>query len=168
MRFFTIFTVLAAGVMAFAGAVPEIVEKRSTTDVQNAFTTLNNQCDTILPKFGGCSDNDCTLSIVLELVAAINTCKNTLGGVTGGIATPGLASVVAGVVIVSGSELSGYRATHISSQKITNALKGHKDQCGSGCPNVNSIYAQVDVALSLCLGVAFNLCLGLVVLVGVL
>ena len=101
MRFFTVFTVLAASAMAFAGAIPDIIAKRGVADVQNSMTALSNQCDTILPKFDDCHDDDCTTTIVLELDAAINSCKNTLGGLTGGLGSPALASVVVDLVTVS-------------------------------------------------------------------
>jgi len=150
MRFSTIFTVLAAGAMAFAGAVPEIVAKRSNVNIQNAFNALNSQCDTIIPQLKNCNDNDCTSGVIVQLVAAIDSCKTTLGSCTGGIATTAVASVVADVVT-----------------KITVGLNDHKNGC-SQCTDLVDIYAQVDVALSACLGVVFKLCLGLSLLVSLL
>ena len=102
MRFSTIFTVLAAGAMAFAGAIPEVVEKRATSDVVNAFNTLNNQCNTFIPQLGACTTNDCTSAVIVQLVAAINVCTTTLGSCTGGDSTTELVEVVIGVVTVSG------------------------------------------------------------------
>ena len=101
MRFSTIFTVLAAGAMALAGAIPEIVEKRST-GVLDAFNTLNNQCNTIIPQLGTCTTNGCTSGVIVQLVAAINVCTTALGGCTGGDSTPELVSIVIEVVTVSG------------------------------------------------------------------
>ncbi|KAF9649480.1 hypothetical protein BDM02DRAFT_3113693 [Thelephora ganbajun] len=151
MRFSTIFTVLAVGAMAFAGAVPEIVAKRSITDITNAFNDLSNKCDTILSKFDNCWDDTCSDAIVVELVGAIDVCTTSLGGLTGGLGTPALATVVANVVI-----------------KIADSLDVHKTKCGSRCPNLLTTYGKVDVSLSACLTVCFNLCIGLAVLVSAL
>jgi len=101
MRFSTIFTVLAAGAMAFASAVPEIVAKRSTTDIQNAFYDLSGKCDTILPKLYDCKDDTCSTLVCAELVDAIDECTAVLGGLTGGFGTATLAFAVADVVTVS-------------------------------------------------------------------
>ena len=153
--------------MAFAGAVPEIVAKRSNVDIQNAFNALNSQCDTIIPQLNNCHDNDCTSGVIVQLVAAIDDCKTTLGSCTGGIATTAVASVVADVVTVSyGVFLEPY-PTHAPPQKITVGLNNHKNGC-SQCTDLVDIYAQVDVALSACLGVVFQLCLGLSLLVSLL
>ena len=99
MRFSTIFAVLAAGAMAFASAVPEIIEKRATAET--ALTDLSNQCDTILPKFGGCSDITCSTAVVVELCAAIDTCTGVLGGVGGGLPYPALVTLVFNIIDVS-------------------------------------------------------------------
>jgi len=148
MRFSTIFTVLTAGVMAFAGAVPEIVAKRSNTDITNAFTDLSHKCDTIIPKYDSCYDDTCSEEITLELVAAIDACTSILGGTYGGLGTPAVAAVVADAVV-----------------KITVGLDAHKTKCGDKCPGLIDIYAKVDLSLSVCLKAVFGLCLGLLVLV---
>ncbi|KAF9783963.1 hypothetical protein BJ322DRAFT_888143 [Thelephora terrestris] len=143
MRFFTIFTVLAAGAMAIAGAVPEIVAKRSTTDIQNAFSTLSGQCDSILPKFTSCNDNACTTTVVAELVVAIEACTTVLKGCGPGIPTTDLVNVVVEVIV-----------------KITAALSAHVGVC-VGCSGLIDIYASVNVALAACLAVVVELCVGL-------
>ena len=168
MRFFAIFTVVAAGVMALAGAIPEAAMKRDVATIQNAFSTLENKVDTIMPKFNGCNNDDCTTEVVVELVAVISDCTNVLGSVNGGIGTLALASVVAEVFTVSFGKSSGLHFTYMLLQKITVGLGNHKNQCGSGCPNILSIYAQIDVALSVCLNLCFQLCLGLSGLVSLL
>ena len=93
--------------MAFAGAVPEIVAKRSVTDVQKTFTDLGNKVDIIIPKFDDCYDDTCSDEIVVELVAVIDACTASLGGLSGGIATTALVTVVADVVTVSLGEFPG-------------------------------------------------------------
>jgi hypothetical protein len=165
MRFSTIFTVLAAGAMAFAGAVPEIVAKRSNADIQNAFTDLSHKCDTIIPKFDNCWDDECSDAIVVELVAAVDVCTAALGGLHGGLATPALATVVAEVVTVSVGRFPGFHLTDACLQKISVGLDGHKTKCGSKCPGLIDIYAKVDLSLSLCLKAVFELVFGLLVLV---
>ncbi|KAF9780331.1 hypothetical protein BJ322DRAFT_333992 [Thelephora terrestris] len=149
MRFSTIFTVLAAGAMAIAGAVPEIVAKRSTNDIQSAFTTLSNKCDTILPKFTSCSDNDCTTTVVAELVVAIEACTAVVKGCDGGVPSAALVEVVVEVVV-----------------KIVAALSAHVDVC-IGCDGLIDIYASVNVALAACLAVVVELCAGLAALLSI-
>ena len=165
MRFSTIFAVLSASAMAFASVVPEIVAKRSVTDVQKPFTDLSSKCDTIIPKFDSCNDDQCSDSIVNELVSAINDHTTTLGGVTGGPGTSPVATSVSDVVTVSVGEDPGIRFTHTPLQKITKALDAHKTKCGSKCPNLINTYAKVDPPFSLFLKDAFNLAPGLVNLV---
>jgi len=114
MRFSTIFTVLAAGAMAFAGAVPEIVAKRSITDVQNTVADLSHKIDTITPKFGNCFDSTCSNEIVLEIVAAVDACTASLGPLSGGTATTALVTVVADVVTVSLGEFPGASLTSLT------------------------------------------------------
>ena len=104
MRFSTIFTVLATGVMAFAGAVPEIVAKRSNTDITNAFHTLSNQCDTILPEFAHCGNDQCTKDITAKVVAAIDVCTATINSHPGGLANLAVAKVIVDVMAVSVGE----------------------------------------------------------------
>ena len=164
MRFSTVFTVIATGAMAFAAVIPDSVVKRSTTDIQNAFTNLGSQCDTIIPKFNDCSSDDCTNEVVSELVSAINNCKNNLGG-SGGAGDSNLANAVSGVVNVSGGKLLEPHSTHSQFQKIASGLEDHKNKCGSGCPNVLTAYGQVDSSLSGTLSACFNLSSGLVSLV---
>ena len=168
MRFSTIFTVLAAGAMAFAGSVPEIVAKRSNTDIKNAFNDLSDKCDTIIPKFDDCYDDTCTASICAELIVAIGECTTVLGGLTGGLGTLTVAHAVVDVVTVSAGQLPGFYSTNATFQKISVGLEDHKTQCGSGCPGLIDIYADVDVSLSVCLQAVFGLCLGLLALVTVL
>ena len=108
MRFSTIFTVLAAGVMAFAGAVPEIVAKRSNNDIIGAFNTLSNQCDTILPQYASCGNDQCTQAITAQLVAAINVCTSTLNSHPGGLANLAVANVVVDLIVVSVGEVAGF------------------------------------------------------------
>jgi len=151
MRFSTIFTVLAAGATAFAAAVPGIAMKRSVTDIQNAFNTFSSAADTIIPKLDDCMDDTCSKNIVTELVQAISACNSTIGGLTGGPATPALTSLVANVVTVSNGKFPGSHFTDASLQKIGVGLDGHKTKCGSKCPGLPDIYAQVDSPLSLCL-----------------
>ena len=106
MRFSTIFAVLAAGVMAFAGAVPEIVAKRSNDDIIGAFNTLSNKCDTIFPKFGTCGNDQCTKEITAELVAAINVCTGTISSHPGGLGNVAVANVVVAIIAVSVGEFT--------------------------------------------------------------
>lgn len=101
MRFFTIFTVLTAGAMAFAGVVPEIVEKRSTKDVQNAFTDLGHKFDAIIPKFDNCWDSQCSDAIVVELASAIDGFTATIGGLPGGLGSIPLATTIKDIITVS-------------------------------------------------------------------
>ena len=105
MRFSVIFTVLAAGAMAFAGAVPDIVVKRSNTDIVNAFNDLSDKCDTIIPKFDDCHDDTCSALICAELVVAIDECTAVLGGLTGGLGTLAVAHAVVDVVTVSDGQV---------------------------------------------------------------
>ena len=98
MRFSTIFTVLAAGAMAFASAVPA---KRSASDIQSVFNNLSGNCDTILSKLDSCQDDSCTSEIVGELASAIDGCTTTLGGTSGGPADTAVSNAVADVVNVS-------------------------------------------------------------------
>jgi len=164
MRFSTIFTVLTAGAMAFAGAVPEIIAKRSNADIQKAFTDLSKKCDTIIPKFDNCYDDKCSDTIAVELIVAIDACTSTLGGLTGGLGSSAVANVVAEVTTVSVGELLGLNLAYALFQKIAVGLDTHKKKCGSGCPGLGLIYAKVDLSLSLCLKAVLNLCLGLLVL----
>jgi hypothetical protein len=161
MRFSAAFTVLAAGAMASAGVIP----KRSPTDVQNAFNDLGSKCDTIIPKFDDCKDDDCTNQVALQLVDAINDTKNTIGPLTCGTGNSDIANAIAGVLTVSSCKLLGSLSTHVPLQKVTNGLEDHKNNCGNGCPNVLTDYAQVDSSLSGCLNSTFNLCSGLPALV---
>ena len=162
MRFSTIFTVIAAGAMAFASALPA---KRSNADVQAALTALGNQCDTIVPKFGNCQDDDCNKNVILQMTAAIDDCKNTIGGLTGGNPDSDLANAVASVVNVGGGKLLGPHFIHTPFQKCTADLDDHKTTCGSGCPNLPTLYGQIDDSLSACLSTCFNLFSGLPALV---
>jgi len=150
MRFSTIFTVLAAGAVAFASAVPEIVAKRSGVEVEAELIVLSGKCDNIIPKFDHCYDDDCTNEIVFELIAVIKDCNTKIGGFLGVIATPNIASIVVEIVT-----------------KITVALKNHKTHCDSGCPNILATYALIDISLSAWLRVCLDICLGLFVLVSV-
>jgi len=145
MRFSTIFTVLAAGVMAFAGAVPEIAAKRSTDDIIGAFHTLSGQCNDIFPKFANCKNDECTKVITAEIVAAVNVCTDTLNNHPGGLSNPEVANVIVGVVT-----------------DIALALDVHVNTCGSECPGAIEIFADVDLSLSLCLQVVLKLCIGLI------
>ena len=113
MRFSTIFTVIAAGALALAGAVPDMIEKR-TGDITSIFNTLNDQCNDILPQFGDCYDDDCTTSIVADLNVAIKACTSSLGGISGLILLPppGLVSLVANIVVVSSSKFLELHFTH--------------------------------------------------------
>ena len=53
MRFSTVFSVLACGAMAMAAAItPDVLVRRSNTDISNALTGLDQKCDAIFPKFG--------------------------------------------------------------------------------------------------------------------
>jgi len=132
--------------MALASAIPEIVARG--TDVATAFNTLSSQCDPILDQFNGCDNDDCTLAICLQLVAVINDCKTSISPLPTVEGDEIIAEAVAEVVV-----------------KIEAGLEAHKKQCGGNCPNIPFIYAQVDVSLSACLTVCFNLCIGLVALV---
>jgi len=145
MRFSTIFTVLAAGVMAFAGAVPEIVAKRSNEDITGAFNTLRSQCNDIFPKFTNCDNDQCTKEITVEIVAAVNVCTATLNNHPGGIANLEVANLIVEVVA-----------------EIAAALDLHVNTCGSECPGAIDIFADVDLSLSLCLQVVLKLCIGLI------
>jgi len=151
MRFSTIFTVLTAGAMAFASAVPGVVVKRGITQYEDAFTTLHKKCDDIFPQFADCHDDDCTNTIVLEIVAVIKECHDNIISFPEVFGDNNLAIIVANVVI-----------------DIADTLDNHKKDCGDRCPNIINTYAQVDIALKDCLAVAFNLCLGLALLVSVL
>jgi hypothetical protein len=144
-----------------AGPTP----KRSPADIQSAFGDLGSKCDTIIPKFDDCKDDNCTNQVALQLVNAINDTKNVIGPLTCGTGDNGVANAIAGVVTVSSSKLLGPLPTHLSFQKITNGLEDHKNKCGSGCPNVLTDYAQVDSSLSGCLNTSFNMCSGLPALV---
>ena len=163
MRFSTVLTVLAAGTMAFAGAIPKTSD---TTDVQNVFNNLSTQSDAILPKLDSCGDDDCTNKVVLQLADAINDCKNKIGPLPGGPGDNSTANLVAGMVTVSlGEALPGPQSTHITFQKIETGLEDHKKKCGSGCPKILTTYAQLDSPLSGCLNASFNLYTGLSTLV---
>ena len=109
MRFSTIFTVLAAGVVAFAGAVPEIVAKRSNGDITQAFNTLSQQCDTIFPEFATCGNDQCTKDITAKIVAAIDVCTGTINSHPGGLANLAVAKVIVDVMIVSVGEFPVFR-----------------------------------------------------------
>jgi hypothetical protein len=109
MRFSTVLPVLTLGAMAFASAIP----KRSPADIQGAFNNLGNKCDTIIPKFDDCKDDDCTNQVALQLVDAINDTKNTIGPLTCGTGDNGVASAIAGVVTVSSGKLLGSLSTHV-------------------------------------------------------
>ena len=170
MRFSTIFTVIAAGAMAFASSVPELIAKRSTTDIQNAFSDLGDKCSNdILPKFDDCSDDTCTIEICAEIIAAIDDCKTTIGGFTG-IGTIGLATVIVDdVLAVSGGKFLGpWYSAHMPFQTIAVGLQTHKDKCGGNCPGILTTYAEVDVSLSACLSLCFSLCFGLSFLISTL
>ena len=60
-----------------------------------------------MPKFSNCLDDTCSDEIVVELVAAIDACTATLGGLSGGISTTALVTVVADVVTVRSGEFLG-------------------------------------------------------------
>ena len=98
MRFSTVFAVLATGAMAFAGAIPK---RSDTTDVQTVFNNLGTQCDTLLPKLDACGDDDCTNKVVLQLVDAVNDCKNKIAPLPSGPGDNSTANVVADIVTVS-------------------------------------------------------------------
>lgn len=135
MRFSTILTVLAAGVMAFAGAVPEIVTKRSATQMQNSWTALGDKCNNILPKLGNCGNDACTNSVSLELRAAIDECTSDMGGIVGGIiATPELAGVIARIISVSGDKLPGAHSTHTPFSKSQSPSRIIRTAVAAGVP----------------------------------
>lgn len=123
MRFSTVFSVLAFGVMALAAAVaPDVLVSRSNADISSTISALDKKCDAILPQFGwftfsfersssadaqgyiegSCMDPNCTQTLVLEIVAAVDVataaCLN-LKGISNSI----LAKEIADVVIVSAS-----------------------------------------------------------------
>ena len=172
MHFSTIFTVLAAGAMAFAGAVPAsgpvAIAKRSNTDIKNAFNDLSDKCDAIFPKYSGCTDDTCSALLAAEIVVAVSECTTVLGGLTGGLGTLTVANAVVEAVTVSVGQLPEFHSTHTAFQKISVGLDTHKTQCGSGCPGLIDIYADVDLSLSVCLQAVFGLCFGLLALVTVL
>ena len=157
MRFSTVLTVLATGAMAFAGTIP----KRSDTDLQAVFNNLGTQCDTLLPKLDACSDDDCTNQVVLQMVDAVNDCKNKIGPLPGGTGDSDDANVVANIVTVSYDQVVGPESTHIPFQKIENGLESHKNKCGTGCPKILTTYAQLDSPLSDCLNACFKMYTGL-------
>ena len=167
MRFSTIFTVLAAGAMAFAGAVPEIVAKRSNTDMKNAFDDLDNKCDTIIPKFSGCKDDTCSALVVAELVVAIKECTTVLGGLSGGLGTITVANAVVGVVTVSVGRLPGSTSLTLPCRKSLPVSTRTRPSVAASAPGLINIYADIDLSLSVCLQTVFNLCTGLVALVTV-
>jgi len=111
MRFSTIFTVLAAGVMAFAGAVPEIVAKRSNGDITDAFNTLDSHCDSILPEFGSCGNDQCTNDITVKLTAAIDACTGAINNHPGGLANLAVANVIVKVITVRVGKFRWLRLT---------------------------------------------------------
>ena len=164
MRFYTAFVVLTAGVMAFAGAVPETAAKRSIADVQTACTALINKADAIAPKLSSCSDNACTATLVGELVDSIHACNTALGTLSRGSQSGSgtIADTVANAVAVSLDEFLRSDALYSqSSQKIASDLSSLKTSCGSKCSNLATNYATVDSSLSACVQAALNAFTGL-------
>ena len=80
MRFSTIFTVLTASAMAFAGVISQISVKRSITDVQEVCDDFITMADVFHFEIMSCqcSNDTCSVITIEQLVNTINDCSIAL------------------------------------------------------------------------------------------
>ena len=78
MRFSTVFAVLTASAMAFAGAVPQAAVKRSVESARDACDGFIIKVQHIIPKFRDCSNDTCSSAIVHHLDDVIDACTAAL------------------------------------------------------------------------------------------